>query len=46
MGKYRYRYRNCKKDWRGEELMQLHHLLKKVDGGKFGKTENGNIWAR
>ena len=43
-GKYYYWYRaNSKKNRRGG-LCRYHALNKKADGGKFGKTEQGNVW--
>jgi tyrosyl-tRNA synthetase len=44
VGKYRDRYRMIRRKCGGEAFAFTCPLIKKADGGKFGKTEQGNIW--
>lgn len=44
MGKYHYRNRINSPDNRRRSFRPTCPLITKADGGKFGKTESGNVW--
>ena len=44
MGQYCYRYELIRRKDGGEAFALTCPLVTKSDGGKFGKSEKGNIW--